>query len=39
MSDTSSVHRLGWLRDLPSINDYTADHNAVKPMVTKLNNS
>ncbi len=36
MSDTSSVHRLGWLRDLPSINDYTADHNAVKPMVTKL---
>ena len=36
MSDTSSVPRLGWLRDLPSIRDYTPDHHAVKPLLSKL---
>ena len=36
MSDTSTAPRLGWLRDLPSIRDYTPDHHAVKPLLGKL---
>ncbi len=36
MSDTTTVHRLGWLRDLPSIKDHTPDHTHIKPMLAKV---
>jgi C1A family cysteine protease len=36
MSDVASTHRLGWLRDLPSIKDHTPDQAQVKPMLAKL---
>ncbi len=36
MSDSTTVPGLGWLHDLPSINDYTPDQTRIKPMLAKL---
>jgi C1A family cysteine protease len=36
MPDSSSPVGLGWLPDLPSIRDYTIDHETIKPLLAKV---
>jgi C1A family cysteine protease len=37
MNETYKNYGLGWLRDLPDIRDYTAEHEKIKPLLKKLN--
>ena len=36
MTDASTTLRFGWLRDLPSIQDYSPQHAKVKPLLAKM---
>jgi len=36
MPDVPQFLRFGWIRDLPSISDYTVDHAKVKPLLAKV---
>ena len=36
MTDATTSLRFGWLRDLPSIQDFTAEHAKVKPLLAKV---
>ncbi|MEI6067833.1 MAG: hypothetical protein WCP96_10860 [Methylococcaceae bacterium] len=37
MSEIRENYRLGWVRDLPDVRDYSPEHKAIKPMLKKLN--
>lgn len=36
MSESTTPIHFGWLRDLPSISDYTPEHAAIKPLLAKV---
>jgi C1A family cysteine protease len=36
MSESTIPVSFGWLRDLPSINDYTHEHATVKPLLAQV---
>ena len=37
MSESTTPVSFGWLRDLPSINDYTHEHEVIKPLLATVN--
>jgi C1A family cysteine protease len=36
MSESTTPVSFGWVRDLPSINDYTPEHATIKPLLAKV---